>query len=49
MNWNNVSEFIAMGGYGSYVWGSFGMTAVVIALEIRQLALAAKTAAGEQA
>lgn len=49
MNWNSVGEFIAMGGYGGYVWGSFGMVALVIALEIRQLVVAAKTATGEQA
>lgn len=32
--WNSASEFFAMGGYGLYVWGSFGVTAVVIAAEI---------------
>lgn len=34
MQWNSVSEFVAMGGYGLYVWGSFGATALVIALEV---------------
>ncbi len=34
MIWNSASEFFAMGGYGLYVWGSFGVTAVVIAAEI---------------
>ena len=33
MNWNSASEFFAMGGYGLYVWGSFGVCAVVLALE----------------
>ena len=37
MNWNNVSEFINMGGYGLYVWGSYLMVAAVIALEVVQL------------
>ena len=37
MNWNSVGEFINMGGYGFYVWGSYGMVAVVLALEIFQL------------
>ena len=29
-----MSEFFAMGGYGLYVWGSFGLTAVVVAGEV---------------
>ena len=32
--WNSWSEFVAMGGYGLYVWGSFGVTTAVIAVEI---------------
>jgi heme exporter protein D len=34
MVWNSWSDFFAMGGYGLYVWGSFGVTAVVLAAEI---------------
>ncbi len=34
MHWNSVSEFFAMGGYGLYVWGSFGLTAVVVVGEV---------------
>lgn len=34
MNWGSVSEFLAMGGYGLYVWGSYGVTVVVLALEV---------------
>ncbi len=30
MQWNSVSEFFAMGGYAFYVWGSFGLTALVM-------------------
>ena len=37
MQWHSVSEFFAMGGYAFYVWGSFGATAVVIALEVWQV------------
>jgi heme exporter protein D len=37
VNWNSVSEFINMGGYGLYVWGSYLMVAAVIALEVVQL------------
>jgi heme exporter protein D len=39
MNWTSASDFLAMGGYGLYVWGSFGMAALLVALEVAQLAL----------
>jgi heme exporter protein D len=29
-----MSEFFAMGGYGFYVWGSYGVAALCICLEI---------------
>ena len=29
-----MSEFFAMGGYGLYVWGSYGVAALCIAIEI---------------
>ena len=32
------SEFLAMGGYGLYVWGSFGMWVAVLVLEVVLLA-----------
>ena len=38
MNWNTVGDFIAMGGYGLYVWGSFGMALAVVLAEVVQLA-----------
>lgn len=34
MKWGSLAAFVAMGGYGAYVWGSYGVTAVLIALEI---------------
>jgi heme exporter protein D len=34
MNWGSVSAFLAMGGYGVYVWGSYAMTALCIAIEV---------------
>lgn len=37
MQWNSVSEFFAMGGYAVYVWGSFGATAVAMAVEMLQI------------
>ncbi|MCA0184905.1 MAG: heme exporter protein CcmD [Proteobacteria bacterium] len=33
MNWGSASEFFAMGGYGFYVWGSFGVTAAALLIE----------------
>ena len=33
MIWNSASEFFAMGGYALYVWGSFGVCALALALE----------------
>lgn len=37
LNWQNWSDFWAMGGYGLYVWGSFGVTAAVILGELLAL------------
>ena len=33
MHWNSFDEFIHMGGYGLYVWGSYGLTLLVMAVE----------------
>ncbi len=33
IHWNSFSDFLAMGGYGLYVWGSFGATALIMAVE----------------
>ncbi len=33
-SFDNVGAFLAMGGYGGYVWGSFGLTAAVIVGEL---------------
>ena len=32
--WANLDDFIRMGGYGLYVWGSFGVTALALATEV---------------
>jgi len=29
-----VAEFLAMGGYAEYVWSTFGLTAIVLAVNI---------------
>lgn len=34
MQWNSLAEFLDMGGYALYVWGSFGATAVCMAVEL---------------
>ena len=34
MIWSSASEFWAMGGYGVYVWGSMGVSAALLALEV---------------
>jgi heme exporter protein D len=33
IHWNSFADFIAMGGYGVYVWGSFGVTALIMIIE----------------
>jgi len=33
MNWNSWDEFFRMGGYGLYVWGSYSVTLLVMAVE----------------
>ena len=34
MIWNSLDEFLAMGGYGLYVWGSMGVTFGALAIEV---------------
>ncbi|HYO26752.1 MAG TPA: heme exporter protein CcmD [Azonexus sp.] len=33
IHWKSFADFIAMGGYGVYVWGSFGVTALIMIIE----------------
>ena len=33
MNWTSWDEFWHMGGYGLYVWGSYGATLLLMVLE----------------
>lgn len=33
MSWNTMQEFVAMGGYATYVWGSCGVTLAALAIE----------------
>ena len=34
MYWKSIHEFLAMGGYGLYVWTSFGITAICMGVEV---------------
>jgi heme exporter protein D len=31
----NLSEFLAMGGYAAFVWPSFGLTLIMLILNVR--------------
>jgi heme exporter protein D len=31
MHWNNLADFLAMGGYGGFVWSAYGLTALMLA------------------
>jgi heme exporter protein D len=33
MNWNSTAEFLAMGGYGFYVWGAYAVTLALMLAE----------------
>jgi heme exporter protein D len=34
MTWGSWAEFFAMGGHAPFVWGSFGVTALVVVAEL---------------
>jgi len=34
MKWDTLGSFLAMGGYGLYVWGSYALTAILLTAEI---------------
>ena len=42
MNWHSVNEFLAMGGYGLYVWGAVVVLAASLGIEVLALRLRAK-------
>ena len=44
MSWGSWSEFFAMGGYALYVWGSYAVTAGLIAVEVILLVLRRRNA-----
>jgi len=45
MSWGSLGEFLAMGGYGLYVWGSYLVTFLLIALELGLLVARHRNAA----
>lgn len=47
MNWASAADFWAMGGYGFYVWGSYGAVVVVVAIEIGLLKARRRRAVSE--
>ena len=46
MSWGGLDNFLAMGGYGLYVWGAYGATVVVIAAELILLGRRRRNAVG---
>ncbi len=42
MEWASWSEFWHMGGYGLYVWGSYGATVLAVLIEVMLLRRAAR-------
>ncbi|WP_430461935.1 heme exporter protein CcmD [Thalassolituus sp. LLYu03] len=49
MEFNSVSEFLAMGNHGFYIWLSYGLTAVVVAWNVLQPLLQRRRLLKEQA
>ena len=44
MNWGSLENFLAMGGYAFYVWGSYLATLVLMIVEIVLIALRRRNA-----
>ena len=47
MNWASWNDFFAMGGYALYVWGSFGVTLVLMVMEMLLLILRKRSLLGQ--
>jgi heme exporter protein D len=41
MQWASWSDFWHMGGYGLYVWGAYGVTVLILLIEVIQISRAA--------
>jgi heme exporter protein D len=46
VNWGSLDNFVAMGGYGLYVWGSYAVTFALIVAELVVLARRRRSALG---
>ena len=46
MNWGSWENFLAMGGYALYVWGSYAVTLALIVAELIVLARRKRNAIG---
>jgi heme exporter protein D len=46
-HWSSFAEFLDMGGYALYVWGSYGVTALVLVVELWSLRARRKALASE--
>lgn len=46
MSWATLDEFLAMGGYGAYVWGAYLVCVVAVGFEVSLLALRRRTIIG---
>lgn len=49
MSGDGLTGFLSMGGYGLYVWGSLGMCAAALAIEVTLLKLRRRTLLREMA
>ena len=47
VNWASAADFWGMGGYGFYVWGSYGVVAAIIAVELWLLIARRRSAVAE--
>ena len=47
MQWGSVENFLSMGGYGFYVWGSYLVCAAVIVAEVIMLRARGRRARAE--
>lgn len=46
-DWSSFADFVHMGGYGLYVWGSLGMCAAVLVAEMLMLKARRRALANE--
>jgi heme exporter protein D len=47
VNWGSWDNFLRMGGYGFFVWGSYGMAMAILVVEIWQLKVRRRRAVTE--